>query len=205
MIELKVTFAKTAELIPDPDNARTHSQRNIEAIKRSIQRFGIRKPIVAKEDTKVVYAGNATLEAALQLGIEKIPVAWIPKETSETVCRAYAIADNRTSELANWDTEKLENIIAELEDIDLEDLGFTEGELNFDFVQDLNYDEIWQGMPDFIQEDKEGFHQVIVHFETEQDMNNFAELVQQKITIKTKYIWHPKQKEIPAGRIENEP
>ena len=50
MTELKITKVKTAELIPDPDNTRTHSQRNIEAIKRSIQRFGIRKPIVAKED-----------------------------------------------------------------------------------------------------------------------------------------------------------
>ena len=127
--DLKVTLAQTASLIPDPDNTREHSERNIEAIKRSIQRFGIRKPIVAKEDTKVTYAGNATLEAALQLGIEEIPVAWIPAGTKETVCRAYAIADNRTAELANWDTTRLDTLISELQDIDLEDIGFNEAEL----------------------------------------------------------------------------
>ena len=126
---MKVTLAKTSELILDPDNAREHSERNISAIKRSLQRFGIRKPIVAKEDTKVVYAGNATLAAALQLGIEEIPVAWIPSGTSETVCRAYAIADNRTSELADWDTTRLDAVISELQDINIEDIGFNEAEL----------------------------------------------------------------------------
>jgi len=126
---MKVTLAKTSELILDPDNAREHSERNISAIKRSLQRFGIRKPIVAKEDTKVVYAGNATLAAALQLGIEEIPVAWIPSGTSETVCRAYAIADNRTAELADWDVERLDTLISELEGIELTDIGFNEAEL----------------------------------------------------------------------------
>ena len=126
---MKVTLAKTSELILDPDNAREHSERNISAIKRSLQRFGIRKPIVAKEDTKVVYAGNATLAAALQLGIEEIPVAWIPSGTSETVCRAYAIADNRTAELADWDVERLDTLISELEGIELTDIGFDEAEL----------------------------------------------------------------------------
>jgi ParB-like chromosome segregation protein Spo0J len=145
MTELKITKVKTAELIPDPDNTRTHSQRNIEAIKRSIQRFGIRKPIVAKEDSRVVYAGNATLLAALELGIQEIPVAWIPSETSETVCRAFAIADNRTSELAEWDTERLEKIIAELQDVNIEDIGFTNEELNILFVHDSELEGMLKG------------------------------------------------------------
>ena len=38
---MKVTLAKTSELILDPDNAREHSERNISAIKRSLQRFGM--------------------------------------------------------------------------------------------------------------------------------------------------------------------
>lgn len=140
MTNLKITFAKTSELIPDPDNAREHSQRNIEAIKRSIQRFGIRKPIVAKEDTKIVYAGNATLQAALELGIEEIPVAWIPAGTSETVCRVYAIADNRTGELAYWNTEQLDEVIAGLQGIEIEDLGFNESELQA-LIADFDVDE----------------------------------------------------------------
>lgn len=128
---LKVTFASTTELIIDPQNTREHSSRNIDAIKRSIQQFGIRKPIVAKEDTKIVYAGNATLIAAQQLEIEKIPVAWIPMNVSETVCKAYAIADNKIAELANWNTKWLDIVISEIQDIDIDikNLGFNEIEL----------------------------------------------------------------------------
>jgi hypothetical protein len=49
----------------------------------------------------------------------------------------------------------------------------------------------WVGMPEFVQEKKKPFSQVIVRFETEQDMNSFASIVGQKITPKTKSLWHP--------------
>jgi len=51
----------------------------------------------------------------------------------------------------------------------------------------------WAQMPEFIQENKEGVQQIIVHFETQEDVEKFAELTNQKITKKTKYIWFPKK------------
>ena len=127
--ELKVTLFETDKLIPDPENTREHPSRNMDAIRRSIQRFGIRKPIVVSEDTKIVYAGNATLEAAIELGITELPVAWIPEGTPVEICKAYAIADNRSAELADWNFEQLEKTLDEI-DIELEDLGFDETELD---------------------------------------------------------------------------
>lgn len=49
----------------------------------------------------------------------------------------------------------------------------------------------WDGMPEFTQEKKDPFSQIIVRFETEEDLNEFAELIGQKLTPKTKSIWHP--------------
>lgn len=49
----------------------------------------------------------------------------------------------------------------------------------------------WVGMPEFVQEKKEPFSKITVRFETEEDLNNFAELIGQKLTPKTKSIWHP--------------
>lgn len=49
----------------------------------------------------------------------------------------------------------------------------------------------WVGMPEFIQEKKECFSKIIVRFETEDDLKDFAEKIGQKITPKTKSIWHP--------------
>tara|TARA_R110002020_G_scaffold89580_3_gene218865 strand:+ start:620 stop:877 length:258 start_codon:yes stop_codon:yes gene_type:complete len=49
----------------------------------------------------------------------------------------------------------------------------------------------WEGMPEFVQEKEEPFSTIIVRFETEKDLKDFAEKIGQKITPKTKSIWHP--------------
>tara|TARA_R110000751_G_scaffold12892_4_gene44089 strand:+ start:715 stop:1410 length:696 start_codon:yes stop_codon:yes gene_type:complete len=88
----------------DKQNARAHGPANLEAIKLSLTRFGQQKPIIVSEEG-VVYAGNGTLVAARELGWEtiKVSVSALPIEE----LRAYALADNRSAELAEWDTEAL--------------------------------------------------------------------------------------------------
>ena len=92
------------ELSSDPSNARKHSQRNIEAIASSLRRFGQQKPIVV-DKSNVVRAGNGTLEAARHLGWDQIDVVFTNLESSEAT--AFAIADNRTAELAEWNDDVL--------------------------------------------------------------------------------------------------
>ena len=53
------------------------------------------------------------------------------------------------------------------------------------------WQEHWEGMPEFIQEKKEPFSKITIRFETEDDLNDFAKLIGQKLTPKTKSIWHP--------------
>ena len=50
----------------------------------------------------------------------------------------------------------------------------------------------WQDMPEFVQEQQKPFSKIIVRCETEEDLQEFAELIGQKLTPKTKSIWHPK-------------
>lgn len=49
----------------------------------------------------------------------------------------------------------------------------------------------WTGMPEFIQEKQEPFSKIIIRFESEYDLDDFAKLIGQKLTPKTKSIWHP--------------
>jgi len=49
----------------------------------------------------------------------------------------------------------------------------------------------WVGMPEFVQEKKEPFSKIIIRFENEEDLMEFAEIIGQKLTPKTKSIWHP--------------
>ena len=116
-----------ADIHPDPGNVRSHDRRNIEAIAASLTRFGQQKPIVV-DPTGVVIAGNGTLEAARSLGWETIMV--IDSDLSGAERTAYAIADNRTAELAAW-SDDLGEVLKGLDgDIELADIGFTQDELD---------------------------------------------------------------------------
>ena len=59
------------------------------------------------------------------------------------------------------------------------------------FSVPADWQEEWQGMPEFVQERKKEHSKIIVRFETEEDLQHFAELIGQKLTSKTKSIWHP--------------
>ena len=112
------------DLSLDPKNARKHSARNLEAIAASLEKFGQRKPIVVHRG--VVLAGNGTLEAAKSLGWTEIDVAEVPDDWDNDTAKAYALADNRTAELAEWDESELAKQLLELQDADwnIEELGF---------------------------------------------------------------------------------
>lgn len=108
---LEVERVEVASLVKDPANVRRHSEKNLEAIKGSLARFGQQKPIVVGADG-VVIAGNGTLAAAQSLGWSMIDIVRSPLTGSEAT--AYAIADNRTAELAEWDDEALAQQLAAL-------------------------------------------------------------------------------------------
>ena len=112
------------DLSLDPKNARKHSARNLEAIAASLEKFGQRKPIVVHRG--VVLAGNGTLEAAKSLGWTEIDVAEVPDDWDNDTAKAYALADNRTAELAEWDESELAKQLLELQDADwdIQELGF---------------------------------------------------------------------------------
>lgn len=55
----------------------------------------------------------------------------------------------------------------------------------------MSWKEEWKDMPEFIQEKKEPYAKIIFRFENEDDLQEFAKLIGQKLTKKTKSSWHP--------------
>jgi DNA modification methylase len=82
---------------------------DIDAVKRSLEAFGQRKPIVVRRSDSVVIAGNHTLQAAQALGWDEIAVVWV--DDDEVTSKAFALADNRTAELGDYDEEALADLI----------------------------------------------------------------------------------------------
>lgn len=126
---LDIIRRKITELSPDPANARKHGDKNLQAIKSSLRRFGQQKPLVV-DGNGVVRAGNGTLAAALDLGWEEVDV--VISSLTEAELIAYGIADNRSAELAGWDDDVLAALLQCTADSEkgLEGTGFDEAAMH---------------------------------------------------------------------------
>lgn len=91
-------------LHPDPDNVRVHPEKNLKAIRDSLSAFGQQKPLVVTREGKIL-AGNGAWAAARQLGWTHIGVQVSQLEGDQAT--AYAVSDNRSSDLSEWDEDKL--------------------------------------------------------------------------------------------------
>ena len=126
--ELKVELWKLADLKPYPDNPRKTAAA-VEPVAASLKRFGFRKPIVI-DAAGVIIAGHVLYEAARTLDLARVPVH-VARDMSEEEARGYRIADNKTGEYSEWDTDKLIGELTGLTevDFDLESLGFQAEEM----------------------------------------------------------------------------
>jgi site-specific DNA-methyltransferase (adenine-specific) len=140
------------DLSLDPGNARKHDDKNLQAIAGSLTQFGQRKPIVVWKNT--VVAGNGTLISARSLGWTEIDVVRIPDDWDADRVKAFALADNRTAELALWDEQVL---AAQL--VELGDAGWDVAEFGFEALEpepDVSDDEIPELPDDYIPKAKLG-------------------------------------------------
>lgn len=144
---MKIERRRIEDLQLDPDNAREHDDANLEAIKSSLGKFGQRKPIVVADG--VVIAGNGTMLAAQALGWKEIDTV-SADDLDELERKAYAIADNRTAELAKWNQEKLAQALADITEIG-DELGEASG-FDHEAIVDLVSQEL--GEPAEIVEDE---------------------------------------------------
>jgi site-specific DNA-methyltransferase (adenine-specific) len=136
---MKLELVLIDDLDLDPRNARKHDAKNLKAIADSLEQFGQRKPIVVWGRT--VVAGNGTMAAARTLGWTEITIARVPDDWSADQVKAYALADNRSAELAVWDEQVLAAQLLELTEaeFDVELLGF---EIPAEPLADVVEDEI---------------------------------------------------------------
>ena len=119
------------KLIPYKNNARTHSDEQIEKIAKSMKEFGFINPVLVDGDLNVI-AGHGRILGAKKLGMKEVPCLFIEDLTEEQK-RAYIIADNRLAEDAGWDKELLKIELEDLKNMNF-DITLTGFELeDFDF------------------------------------------------------------------------
>ena len=125
----KICEVAVCELRPYDNNAKVHSDEQVDMICNSIKEFGFISPCLIDKDNRII-AGHGRVMAAKKLGLKKVPCVYIEGLTEEQY-KAYIIADNRLTELGGWDEELLN---AELEALSEEgfDIELTGFDLNID-------------------------------------------------------------------------
>jgi DNA modification methylase len=109
------------DLKSDHKNARKRTDRSAKLIAESLQRYGAARSIVIDEENRIL-AGNGTIEGAKAAGIKNVRV--IETDGSEIIAVkrtglsedekvGLALADNRTSDLSDWDKDMLQQLSEE--------------------------------------------------------------------------------------------
>ena len=125
----EMKMVSISKLIPYVNNARTHSQEQVNKLRGSLREFGFINPVIIDSDFNVI-AGHGRLMAAKEEGIEEVPCVLVDYLT-EAQKKAYILADNRYAQDAGWDEELLRLEIESLEgmDFDVSLTGFDDQEI----------------------------------------------------------------------------
>lgn len=129
-----------AALKPFKRNPRIHPQSQIDALVKAFKKFGFTQPILVDSDNTIL-AGHGRVIAAKQMGMKEIPVYPCPAEWDEATKKAYVIADNQITSLAQWDESVLSLEMKDLKRMEfpLANLGFEMSTLKKLIAEDITY------------------------------------------------------------------
>ena len=133
---MEIIYKKINELKPYENNPRINDEA-VEYVKNSIKTFGFKVPIIIDKNN-VIVAGHTRLRASLQLNLEQVPCI-IADDLSEEQIKAFRLADNKVSENAQWDFDKLDKELENILDIDMSmfDFNINTDDVNLeDFFED---------------------------------------------------------------------
>ena len=122
-----VTEVELTNISPYENNPRLN-ENSVEKVQASIEAFGFKVPLVIDKDHTIV-CGHTRYEAAKRLGLTSVPCVMADDLTEDQI-KAYRLADNKVSEFSQWDFDKLEQELNEI-DMSMVDFGFSGDSVTF--------------------------------------------------------------------------
>ena len=141
MEKLKIEYVDINSIKPYEKNAKLHPEEQIEQIKKSIDMFGFNDPIAIWKDE--IVEGHGRLIACKELGMKEIPIIRLDHLTDEER-KAYILAHNKLTMNSGFDIDILNEELDSILDINMEDFGFENIDIDWDNVENLKdetYDE----------------------------------------------------------------
>jgi len=209
----KLSSDRLDKFKPQARNANKHTQRGMGTLETSMRKYGYVAPMTAAADGEII-DGSARIETSANVFGDDVivvhhdgtkPVIMVRDDipSADTPeARAISIAANRVAEL-NLDFDGAQIALDVADGLDLSAFWFDwEIDKLTGEAQEGEFDAAaeWKGMPEFEQPDTMPHRSVIVHFLDDGAVQDFARIIGQDLTDKTKYVWHPEQK--PQKRLD---
>ena len=163
---MNIIKMKVEELIPYINNPR-NNENTVDKVASSITEFGFKNPIVIDKNN-VVINGHTRLLASKKLGLKEVPVI-VADDLTEAQVKAFRIADNKTSEYAEWNEELLKLELEQLEDMNF---SMSDFDLNLEyglFNEEVEKEENKEVEIEFTEELLERHNYVVLYFDNEID------------------------------------
>ena len=138
---MEIVNKKLDDLKPYENNPRFNDDA-VEYVANSIKEFGFKVPIVIDKNN-VIVAGHTRYKASMELGLKEVPCI-VADDLSEKQIKAFRLADNKVSEKASWNYDLLDLELDDIKELDMEDFGFVNIDINWGDIEDLtdeNYKE----------------------------------------------------------------
>ena len=224
--QIHIEYVPLAAVQPAARNPKKHSLPDLIA---SIKRFGFVQPVAMNEETGKLVAGHGRLEALLAMkeAGEPVPARVVEKNgewyvpvlrgvslKDEQEAEAFLVADNRLVELGVFDPTELLAILQDAQKSAgaLDGIGFSSVDVD-DLIQrsvglailagEVDPEQEWQGMTDFKQDNITGVRLIVVHFQTQAAVSEFASKLGIFISDKARFMWYPPIEATPTLQCES--
>ena len=132
---MQIIDKNLTDLKPYANNPR-HNAKAVPAVKESILKFGFKVPLVIDKNN-VIVCGHTRFYASKEIGLETVPCIVADDLTDEQI-NAFRLVDNRVSEFADWNFDKLAEELSDLQDFDFEPFGFDDLMAGLELDYNLN-------------------------------------------------------------------
>lgn len=130
---MDIKMMRVEDIIPYAKNPRKNDSA-VDGVAASIKEFGFKVPIVI-DSKNVIVAGHTRYKAAKKLGLTSVPCI-VADDLSPKQIKAFRLADNKVSEVAEWDDDLLNLELGDLADFDMSAFGFELSKLKREVVED---------------------------------------------------------------------
>ena len=179
-----------SDLRPHPLNARRHPGSQRDALRGALHRLGWVSEVIVNERTGYMLDGHLRVEEAVTKGEPTVPVTYV--DLSEEEERLVIASLDPIAAMAEYDRVKLDDLVRDLRSGDagldalLDALSSERNPITFD---DRMAE--WQGMPEFLSEDKMAYRRIVVQIATPEALEEFSRMVGQPIGPQQSTMWIP--------------